>query len=67
MHRRSTLLVASLVALGATALHAEEHEKKSGIAYYATLDRALEVAKETNRPILLVAAAPQCHGISGLW
>ncbi len=37
------------------------------IAWYGTWERGFQVAKATGRPILLLAAAPQCHGISGLW
>ncbi len=37
------------------------------IAWYGTLDGARAEAKRSGRPILLLAAAPQCHGISGLW
>ena len=31
------------------------------------LCQGLAVAKSTGRPILLVSAAPHCHGISGIW
>ena len=37
------------------------------IAWYGTLSSGLEVAKSTGRPILLVAGAPQCHGVPGVW
>ena len=37
------------------------------IAWYSTLKQGLAVAKATGRPILLVSAAPHCHGISGIW
>jgi hypothetical protein len=40
---------------------------KESIAWYGTWERGARVAKATNRPILLIAAAPQCHGVSGLW
>ena len=38
-----------------------------GIAWYGTWERGLAAAKSTGRPILLISAAPQCHGVSGLW
>ena len=37
------------------------------IAWYGTLTEGLALAKKTNRPILLVSAAPHCHNISGVW
>ena len=38
-----------------------------GIAWHGTWERGLAAAKSAGRPILLISAAPQCHGISGLW
>lgn len=37
------------------------------IQWYGTLDGARAEAQRSGRPILLVAAAPQCHGVSGIW
>jgi len=39
----------------------------SGIAWYATLDSGLKEAKRTGKPILFLAAAPHCGGVSGIW
>jgi len=39
----------------------------AGIAWYATLDSGLREAKRTGKPILLIAAAPHCAGVSGIW
>jgi hypothetical protein len=39
----------------------------TAIGWFATLDSGLREAKRTNRPILLVAAAPHCAGVSGMW
>ncbi len=39
----------------------------SGIAWYGVLKDGLAEAKESNRPILLLSAAPQCAGIPGMW
>lgn len=40
---------------------------QSGIAWYADWDTGLAEARRTNRPILLIAAAPHCHHVSGIW
>ena len=37
------------------------------IAWFGTLDAGLKEAGRLNRPILLVAAAPHCHNIPGVW
>ena len=37
------------------------------IQWYGAWDAAKTEAKRTNRPILLLSAAPQCRGISGIW
>ena len=61
MIRRIVLLLLPLaLALMATAADAADR-----IAWYSTLKQGLAVAKTTGRPILLVSAAPHCHGISG--
>ena len=54
-------LVLILVAAGL-----QGPDRKS-IAWFGTWQRGLETAKATGRPILLISAAPQCHGVSGLW
>lgn len=38
-----------------------------GIQWYATWAQAKAEAARLERPILLISAAPQCHGISGIW
>jgi hypothetical protein len=41
---------------------------RTAIAWYGTWDGALAEARRSGRPLLLLAAAPQCAGgISGLW
>lgn len=63
MIRRIVLLLLPLaLALMATAADAADR-----IAWYSTLKQGLAVAKANRRPILLVSAAPHCHGISGIW
>jgi hypothetical protein len=37
------------------------------IAWYGTWESGLREAKRSQRPILLVSAAPHCHRVSGLW
>lgn len=37
------------------------------IAWFATLDSARAQAQASNRPILLVAAAPHCGDVPGVW
>ena len=37
------------------------------IPWFATLESARVEAKRTDRAILLLSAAPQCRGISGVW
>ena len=38
-----------------------------GIAWFATWESGLREAQRTGKPILLVAAAPHCAGVSGVW
>ena len=56
------LLLPLVMTLAAPPADAAER-----IAWYSTLKQGLAVAKATGRPILLVSAAPHCHGISGIW
>lgn len=37
------------------------------IQWFATWEAATAEAKRTQRPILLVSAAPHCAGVSGIW
>jgi len=39
----------------------------SGIAWYSTWDTGLAEAKRSGRPILFMAAATQCSGVSGVF
>jgi hypothetical protein len=38
-----------------------------GVQWFATLERGRLEAERTGKPILFVAAAPHCGGISGMW
>jgi hypothetical protein len=40
---------------------------QGGIVWYGTLRSGIAEAKRTNRPILLISAAPHCHNVSGIW
>jgi hypothetical protein len=64
----SGFLWASLSAFGATPNASEQVAKPSPkIAWYGQLKDGLAEAKRSNRPILLVSAAPQCQNVSGMW
>ena len=63
MIRRIVLLLLPL----ALTLVAPATDAADRIAWYSTLKQGLAVAKANRRPILLVSAAPHCHGISGIW
>ncbi|MEM8885865.1 MAG: hypothetical protein AAGD14_17505 [Planctomycetota bacterium] len=52
------------ITLLLAALPAAAGEK---IQWYATLDQARAEAKRLNRPIFLLAAAPHCRNVSGMW
>lgn len=49
--------------LGASKLNIGE----PGIAWYTTWETARAEAKRSGRPIMFVAAATQCHGVSGVF
>ena len=42
-------------------------EIRPKIAWYGQLKDGLAEAKRSNRPILLVSAAPQCEAVPGIW
>lgn len=51
-----------LLALTTTAASARER-----IAWYGNLVEGLEAARQTGKPILLISAAVQCKGVSGIY
>jgi hypothetical protein len=75
MTRRALALFALALPVLAAPTHAQEpgrtvtrtDDAGARIAWFETWRDGLAAAQATNRPILLVAAAPQCHLISGLW
>lgn len=40
---------------------------EGGIQWFAVWEQARAEASRTGRPILLFSAAPQCHGVPGIW
>ena len=40
---------------------------QGGIVWFGTLRSGIAEARRTNRPILLISAAPHCHNVSGIW
>lgn len=37
------------------------------IVWYGSLKQGQAIAAETERPILLISAAPSCRGVPGVW
>jgi hypothetical protein len=60
-----TLALALLTVLLAAAPTCAD--LNGGIQWYGTWSAALKEAQRTGSPILLVAAAPHCHNVSGVW
>ncbi len=52
---------------GPVAGSGQNAAERTLIQWFGTWDGAKAEAKRTGKPILLLAAAPQCHGISGIW
>jgi len=77
MNLRNTstlLLFVSIVSISCArtpdeAKSASGHQSKTTpkIAWYGQLKDGLAEAKRSQRPILLVSAAPQCQNVSGMW
>ncbi|MDE0936029.1 MAG: hypothetical protein OSA89_08930 [Mariniblastus sp.] len=60
------LCIAALILT--TNCHAQSTSQiPSGIAWHGVLTDGLADAKATNRPIMLLSAAPQCAGVPGMW
>ena len=67
-----TGLAAALIASVAVAqpkpgVTVDWSEVEQRIAWFGTWHGALDAAKKTKRPILLVSAAPHCHHVPGVW
>ena len=68
--RKLEALSIALLALCLSPMSSRGDDKKTekqGIAWYGSWKQGLAIAKKNKRPILLVAAAPHCHQVSGLW
>ncbi len=48
-------------------LQASPNPLPEAIAWYTDLEAGLAEAKRTDKPILLMSAAPSCSGVSGVW
>jgi hypothetical protein len=60
--------IVSLKALPVGNAHGvPEDGLTSAIIWYGNLKEGLQVAKDTDRPIFLLSAAPQCAGVPGMW
>lgn len=44
-----------------------EAPTEPGIAWFGSWDAGLAEARRTGRPILIMSATPQCHGVPGMW
>jgi len=76
---RTVLLNLSFILASATGVSAQGGPRPSdlgaadlaigepGIAWYTTWNSAWNEAQRSNRPIMFVAAATQCNGISGVF
>ena len=72
---KSSLGIASLLALLSSTLPAEEKPASAvaasspdaRIAWFGTWESAKREARRSQRPILLVSAAPFCHSVPGMW
>ncbi len=62
MLKKSLLPVLATIVLATVATAASPK-----IAWYGKLEDGLAEAKRSNRPILLVSAAPQCQNVAGMW
>jgi hypothetical protein len=61
----ATLSVAWLIPPSVSP--AADSSENTSIAWYGTWQGGLAAAKKTGRPILLISAAPHCHGTPGIW
>lgn len=73
-HRRHVRFVVCLAALllsGDWTLADQDEDgrnsQQGGIAWFGSWKTGLMAAEASGRPILLIAAAPHCHGVPGIW
>ena len=74
--KKSVALAICVVAAGAWTVFAQSQSGTrksdgdglpSGIVWYGKLEDGLNAARLSERPILLLSAAPQCAGVPGMW
>ena len=63
----SRFLTLLLLSLPAFSYGQTNDGLQPGIAWYGVLQDGLAQAQITQRPILLLSAAPQCAGVPGMW
>ena len=63
MIRRTLIALAFFAALRPAAAE----EPAPHVQWYSTWAQAKAEAARLDRPLLLISAAPQCRGISGIW
>lgn len=67
-HFTLCMLAAALSCAFAPAAAPEEPAgPPGGIAWFATWKSGLREAERSGRPILLIAGAPSCSGVPGVW
>ncbi len=62
MRLRIFLALFAVLTMAQTSFAADD-----GIGWMATWEQAIKEARESNKPIMLVAAAPSCGGVPGVW
>lgn len=66
-HRIRLITALAALIFVDTCYAQNKSEIPSGIAWHGVLTDGLADAKATNRPIMLLSAAPQCAGVPGMW
>jgi hypothetical protein len=66
---RHTSILSSLLCLGVLFCLSMQPSlaESEGIGWIPTWKQAIAEAAKSHKPILLVAAAPACSGVSGVW
>ena len=66
---RNTLMLAVVCSFAMIAMISANSAfaETDGIGWIPTWKQAISEASKAHKPILLVAAAPQCAGVSGIW
>ena len=77
IHTSCLIPILALLTAGTESIRAQRtrpgavdvHQQPAapGIAWFGVWSEALAEAQRTNRPILLMSAAPSCQGVPGVW